>query len=255
MKDDPEEKMAMAEKNLTSLQKSEFPQNIGPVSSHLETMLQKHNIKRQNYHGKSFIGNDCHKYLSTTVHSDTCENIITKTRDVTTNKSIIFNAEAVANRFRKLWQLYADIHSKVLHAKHINEDDFPKMEQAINMYCAYFRQEFPEICITLKQLLLEDHALDWLMKYRFGFGLFGEQVMESIHHKIRRISNNHCGIRNPAQRLKSKIEEHHFHICPVIRACLPRKRNLSISFTQLICASGNFSLFACAKQALIDTYQ
>ena len=35
---------------------------MGPVANHIENVLQKHNIQRQKYHGKSFIGNDCHKY-------------------------------------------------------------------------------------------------------------------------------------------------------------------------------------------------
>ena len=70
--------------------------------------------------------------------------------------------------------------------------------------------------LALKQHLLEDHAVQWLAKYHYGFGLFGEQGIESIHHKIRIIADNHIGIVSPLQRLLSTIEEHHLQSMPEI---------------------------------------
>ena len=57
----------------------------GPVTQNLEASLQRHNIQRQKYHGKSFVGNDCHKYLSPQVYHDICDSIISKTEEVTNN--------------------------------------------------------------------------------------------------------------------------------------------------------------------------
>ena len=45
----------------------------GPVAARLDVTLQKHNIQRQKYHGKSFVGNDCNKYLQKEVFHDVCQ--------------------------------------------------------------------------------------------------------------------------------------------------------------------------------------
>ena len=199
----------------------------GPIVQHIETILQKHNIQRQKYHGKSFVGNDCHKYLSTWVYTDICENIVTKTIQLTDDPTVIQHARTIAQKFRKLWQLFAAIHNKISHAKLIEDDNIPLIHQSIVQYFQYFRREFPSVRITTKQHLLEDHAMDWIIQYQFGFGLFGEQGMESIHHKIRRLADNHHGIINPLQRLKATIQEHHLHTCPEMKSQLPaiKERN------------------------------
>ena len=194
---------------------------MGPVANHIENVLQKHNIQRQKYHGKSFIGNDCHKYLSTSVYSDVCGNIASKCAALTDDPNVRRHANSVAQKFRKLWQLFAAIHTKISHAHLIQDDEIPLIHQAITQYFLYFREQFPNVRITTKQHLLEDHALDWIIRYRFGFGLFGEQGMESIHHKIRLLADNHHGITNPLQRLKATIEEHHLHTIPEIKAQVP----------------------------------
>ena len=174
----------------------------GPIVQHLETILQKHNIQRQKYHGKSFVGNDCHKYLSTWVYTDICENIVTKTTQLTDDPTVIQHARTIAQKFRKSWQLFAAIHNKISHTKLIEDDKIPLIHQSIVQYFQYFQ-------------------------YQFGFGLFGGQGMESIHHKIRRLADNHHGIINPLERLKSTIQEHHLHTCPEIKSQLPaiKKRN------------------------------
>ena len=100
-------------------------------------------------------------------------------------------------------------------------DSLPRIQTVIEKYCAHFRQQFPDVRIILKQHLLEDYALTWLTHYHFGFGLFGEQGMNSIHHKISIITDNHNNIINPVQRLKSTIQEHHLHTLPDIRTQIP----------------------------------
>ena len=61
-----------------------------------------------------------------------------------------------------------------------------------------------------------------------GFGLFGEQGMESIHHRIRLIADDHTGIINPVKRLRATVEEHHLRTLPQIRSLIPpiKKRKM-----------------------------
>ena len=97
----------------------------------------------------------------------------------------------------------------------------------------------PSVRITTKQHLLEDHAMDWIIQYQFGFGLFGEQGMESIHHKIRRLADNHHGIINPLQRLKATIQEHHLHTYPEMKSITgyQRKKLMTPAFSKFGCNS------------------
>ncbi len=46
--------------------------------------------------------------------------------------------------------------------------------QQIDKYMAYFRCKFPEVCVILKQHLLEDHCVESLSRLKMGFGLMTE---------------------------------------------------------------------------------
>ena len=55
----------------------------GPVAASLDVTLQEHNIRRQKYHGKSYVRNDCNKYLQKEGFRDVCASIISKTEELT----------------------------------------------------------------------------------------------------------------------------------------------------------------------------
>ena len=137
-------------------------------------------------------------------------------------------ARNIARKFKRLWQLFSIFYKMISHANFIEDDMIPRIHHAIEQYSEYFRQEFPLVRFTLKQHLIEDRALSWIMEYQFGFGLFGEQGMESIHHKIHKLSDNHNGMINHLQRLKSTIEEHHLHALPSVKCHIPAVKKRKI---------------------------
>ena len=51
----------------------------------------------------------------------------------------------------------------------------------IEVFLQFYRCAFPGASITPKLHLLEDHILEFMRKWRVGFGLLGEQGAESIH--------------------------------------------------------------------------
>ena len=57
----------------------------GPVTSNLETVLQKHKIQIQAYHSRSMVGNHCVKYVTHKVYTDLCESVVVKTKEHTSN--------------------------------------------------------------------------------------------------------------------------------------------------------------------------
>ena len=93
--------------------------------------------------------------------------------------------------------------------------------KSISSFMDYFREKFPDESITLKLHIMEDHLIDNLIYYRYGLGMYGEQGVESIHHKINNIKARFHNIPNGDRRLKSTINEHHLHTLPAVRSKIP----------------------------------
>ena len=147
----------------------------GPLCKHLEDKLQENSIKRQVYHGRSFVGNDCNKYTKPKVISSICDGITSKALEITSQPDIIIKSRSIASKFHKLFSMFSGIHRQTSHSRFLTEDDILMIDRSIKNFCEYFREKFPTVRFTLKLHLLEDHAVANLMKYRFGMGLLGEQ--------------------------------------------------------------------------------
>ena len=75
---------------------------------------------------------------------------------------------------------------------------------------------------------MEDHLIENMKQFRFGFGLLGEQGVESIHRRIHEIGRKYSGIvKEPEKRLKLTIEDHHVSTLPAIKQLIPEKKKRS----------------------------
>ena len=54
----------------------------------------------------------------------------------------------------------------------------------------YYRDVFPEASIKPKLRILEDHMVTFLLNWRVGCGLLGEQGAESIHKVYNQLNAN-----------------------------------------------------------------
>ncbi len=202
----------------------------GPVSESLDATLQNHNIKRQKFHGKSFVGNDCHKYLKPKVYEDVCDNVIVKTNSLTSNPAIREKAVSTSNKFKRLFELFVPIHKHISHSDYIPKDEIPIIQTEIDDYMNYYRQTFPDVNIILKHHLLEDHVTEWLERWQFGFGLFGEQGFESIHAKMNTIEDSKRGFSDDVKRgiavLKSHLISTNSYILSEVPQIKRRRRKL-----------------------------
>jgi hypothetical protein len=79
----------------------------------------------------------------------------------------------------------------------------------VTLFMTIYRSFFPQSSIIPKMHFLEDHLIDWVKRYRTGFGLLGEQGVESIHHEFNTLKNTYSSIRNRVEQLKCIVEEHH----------------------------------------------
>ena len=74
--------------------------------------------------------------------------------------------------------------------------------------------------------MMEDHVVDFIAKWRVGFGMLGEQGAESIHTVFNQLGRTYSNMTNGVERLKSVVMEHYRQICPknVARQPPPAKK-------------------------------
>ena len=97
-------------------------------------------------------------------------------------------------------------------------------ETNIADFMAFYRESFPDASVLPKMHILEDHTVPWLKEYQVGLGLMGEQGAESIHASINGIKRAYANIRDRIQNLLSVLEEHHRHVCPILKGQQPEKK-------------------------------
>ena len=111
------------------------------------------------------------------------------------------------------------------HCEPISLNDMDIIESAIDDYMDFYRQNVSQ-SILPKHHILEDHVLTFIEQWQFGLGLHGEQGIESIHAEINCISKSKQSIRDPLQKLRCTLIDHHLKVSPEIQAAViyPHKR-------------------------------
>lgn len=105
---------------------------------------------------------------------------------------------------------------------------YPSPEKKIEEFMKYYRDTFPAATVLPKMHFLESHVVPWLRLWHMGFGLMGEQGVESIHKYFNALGRTYRGIADPVKRLKHTMKEHFLHIAPVnIEERPPIKRKKS----------------------------
>ena len=90
-----------------------------------------------------------------------------------------------------------------------------------------YRDECPHATITPKLHLLEEHAVEWLQRWRVGFGMMGEQGAESIHAHFNILKRTYSNIPEHVTRLRQLMAEHLLHIAPAnisLKPTIKRRR-------------------------------
>jgi hypothetical protein len=203
-----------------------FEPLVGPIVSELDVVLQKHKIVRQAYHGRSFIGNHCNKYLKAAVINDLTESVVTKTYKLTDNHDIHCLADDIQSKFYTLNTLYSHVHKLVSHKNPIKKDKIKDIEVAIANYMQHYRGTFSDKRVIPKQHILEKHCVTWIKTWGFGLALHGEQGGEEMHAAINRLKRRAWGLRNNEDRLRLLMKEQHILASPMLQATPPKKMKL-----------------------------
>ena len=175
--------------------RNELPFLSGPVTSSLDDALKANGICMQAYHGRSFVGNHCHKYLETSVYENICDQVLRKTMEITDNHLLHNLADDISLQFKTLNTLYSVVHKQISPAKPIASNDMEDLQHSIDRYMAFFRSNFPTVSILPKQHILECHCVDFIRNWGFGLGLHGEQGGEETHAAINQLKRRTWGLK------------------------------------------------------------
>ena len=195
----------------------------GPVTKQLDTVLRAHKICKQQYHGRSYIGNHCNKYFQTETIDSLCNSILTKTTELTADEQTRAKAQSISNKFKTLNSLYSQVHKAISHSRPMTEEDIDKADENIKQYMSFFRNSFPTTKIIPKQHLLEVHCVTFMRQYKFGLGLHGEQGGEEIHAVINRLMRRAWGMRCEEDKLTVILNEQMALVSPVLQSQLASK--------------------------------
>nr|XP_054764922.1 uncharacterized protein LOC129271647 [Lytechinus pictus] len=165
----------------------EMTEGQGPIVKALDGVLQTINVKRQAYHGKSFVGNHVHKCLKEENIDKITNTIIEKTNEVC--PVLCEKAKITAKKYNTLLKLYGSCHIIFNSARVLTMEEISKLDTSIKDYMSFFRANFQD-SITPKMHILEDHVMPWSQRWRVGLGLLGEQGGEGMHVHLNNIRSN-----------------------------------------------------------------
>ena len=79
---------------------------------------------------------------------------------------------------------------------------------------SFKRTNWPDVNISPKLHMLEDHVVDFLRRWKVGFGFYGEQGGESIHHEFKKMKERCINIKPETNRLKYLMTQHLLTVNP-----------------------------------------
>lgn len=63
--------------------------------------------------------------------------------------------------------------------------------------------------------MMDKQAVQWIRRWPFGLGFYGEQQTESIHARMDSLLRTCSSIRKPPDRRKRAVLEHYWSVCIV----------------------------------------
>lgn len=191
------------------------------------------NVERQAYHGKSFVGNHAHKMLQHKNLIKLCNSlpiIVCQLGFVGTE--IHEEAIKACSDFKKLFMKYSLCHNLMNSSNKFDDEKLSQLDGAIKELMSFFRSTWPNVSMTPKLHMLEDHILQFITKWRVGLGLYNEQGGEGIHPKFNDLHRQFCRMKPNRRRLFSMLKEHHARVNPSAKTLQlvvkPRKRKLAL---------------------------
>ena len=124
----------------------------------------------QAYHGRTFVGNHCHKYLQPSVTHDVCQSVVAKTFQLSDDVEVQKKAHDIASKYQILNELFTRVHKSTAHALPTTEEEINNLDSDIIRYMDFYRSDIAKQKIIPKQHILECHSTDFILLWKFGLG-------------------------------------------------------------------------------------
>ena len=191
------EELDNLKEQLTQLREdSKLGDDVGPCQASIDVTLKSLNVERQAYYGGCITGNQCHKLLIDKNIDILCVSIPTIVREKLGNGDLYDTAYSRSQKFSLLFRKYGRCHRVFNSAVVLTDEEITRLMADIDDYMAFLRGEFPEIRITPKLHMLEDHIIPFVQRWHSSCGFYGEQGGESLHKIINNMKLNYKHIKN-----------------------------------------------------------
>ena len=211
------------ETEISPLGKTDLKKRYGPICSTLDAVLNKNKITPQAYHGRSFIGNHCHKYFKTDVHKQLTRHLLKTTLKHTDKLNIRDQVFMFKTKLDSINIAFSNIHKLISTTAPMTDDRITNIQQKIEQYMKLYRHNFPSKVLP-KHHILEHHCIPFIQKHRFGLGLLGEQGGELLHSTIGKIQKRTRAMRDESSQLKTTMNLHLLQTSQHIQSLIPPKR-------------------------------
>ena len=172
-------------------------------------------------HGRTLVGNHCHKYLQPSVTHDVCQSVVAKTFQLSDDVEVQKKAHDIASKYQILNELFARVHKSISHALPTTGEEINNLDSDIIKYMDFYRSDIAKQKIIPKQHILECHSTDFMRLWKFGLGFLGEQGGEEMHAFINELKVRVRGIVDPEQKIRVLMKEQLTIVSPRVKAAMP----------------------------------
>ena len=92
----------------------------------------------QSFHGRSFTGNHCHKYLKDSVFSDICSAPIRTSQKLVDDPEIHLEAHIIQQTFDELNERFSAVQKQISHDLPIPSSSLSQTAQTVESYMKFF---------------------------------------------------------------------------------------------------------------------
>eukprot|EP00117_Sycon_ciliatum_P000806 scpid26705/ scgid6721/ E3 ubiquitin-protein ligase NRDP1; RING finger protein 41 len=203
----------------------------GPCLSSYDDTLQTVNIKRQQYHGGTFVGNHVHRMLSpdkdgnfALVHKLVqAPSKALEKYELGADHPVTDMAASLAARYTALFTTFAKCRAVYNLASAVNEDQLHQLQCHIQSFMTLVREQIVKRHlgnITPKLHLLEQHVVPQMTHFGCGLSLLCEQGGEALHAAFNTLDKK-CSAACPLQRLLSITRQHYLRTIPKLQNEMP----------------------------------
>ena len=196
------------EKELGEIQDGDIREDVGPCVKSLDSTLAEIGVERQAYYSNTITGNHCHVLLRDVNIEKLCNSIPAIVLTFVGECDIYRKSIATFEKVKVLLKSYAQCHNIFNVARHLTDEEITEFKNYVTLFMFHLRVDWPQVKITPKMHMLEDHMFDFISKWKTGCGLYGEQGIESAHNGINKMKHRYSNIKNDLERLNYIMNQH-----------------------------------------------